>query len=402
MNKGSRMIYASKFWFSFLLLNIITLASNFAESSCPLVPTDRVKVKWNPGHFIMLDHKTIHTKFSAFLKDYHDTPAVQGIQTTYFWSELEPRFDEYDFKSIDEQIAKLATTGKKLAIILGYKFQVSSTQSSLPAYILNQSNELINGESIAPYFIQGKQGGGIYNKGHHANFGHSGTLARFKKLLDVLSARYDQNPVVASISFTETAIGTEIGAGKRYSAISEELFVKGYMMMQAHAGCVFKSTPLFQNLNFPRRALPAFIENMKTFGIGLGGPDVFVDSMKRANNGLGFFGLGKTINKYPGVYHYYPSASQVIPIGQQVHRENLHYFTAEDFQSGPAKSHNLTSEQAIDGVYEFAKKYLIPNYLFWQVYGRDAATLKKRLKSEYGMPLETSCPAIYGRKCVVK
>ena len=158
---------------------------------------------------------------------------------------------------------------------------MSSTQSSLPAYILNQSNELINGESIAPYFIQGKQGGGIYNKGHHANFGHSGTLARFKKLLDVLSARYDQNPVVASISFTETAIGTEIGAGKRYSAISEELFVKGYMMMQAHAGCVFKSTPLFQNLNFPRRALPAFIENMKTFGIGLGGPDVFVDSMKR-------------------------------------------------------------------------------------------------------------------------
>jgi len=402
MSMEFRIIYIAKFCLAFLLMNVIMLGTNFAESTCPIATEDRVKVKWNPGHFIMLDHKNTHTKFANFLKDYHDAPAVRGIQVTYFWSELEPRFNEYDFKSIDEQIVKLVNTGKKLAIILGYKYQVSKTQSSLPTYILNQPNELLNGERITPYFIQGKKGEGIYNKGHHANFGHSGTLARFKKLLDTLSARYDKNPVVASISFTETAIGTEIGPEKKYSAISEELFVKGYMMMQAHAGCVFKSTPLFQNLNFPRRALPAFIENMKTFGIGLGGPDVFVDSMKRANNGLGFFGSGKTINKYPGVYHYYPLVSRIIPIGQQVHRENLYYFTAEDFQSGPAKLHNLTSEQAIAGVYEFARKYLMPNYLFWQVYGRDAAILKKRLKSKDGMPLETSCPAIYGGKCVVK
>lgn len=378
------------------------LTSGFAQAACPLTAADRGFVKWNPGHYMMIDGKNQDIRLANFLYDYKNVPAVKGVQITYYWSELNPSPGVYKFDEIiGPDITKLATQGKKLAIVIGYKYQISDTQSSLPNYVLKQANVWKNGVSVPPYFEQGKAGDGAYNEGQHANFGHPGTLSKFNTLLSALSAKYDKNPNVASLSFIETSTGADIRNGGKYPAILGDMFLNGVLAMERHAGCTFKHTPLFQNLNFPRNRLPDFTNNLKAYGIGLGGPDVFVDSMKYVDNGLGFFGFGDTITKYPGVYHYYPTMSQFVPIGQQVHYENLHYLTREDMLPPPGVEHNLTPAQAVDGVYNFSVQQLKPNYMFWQVYGPEKDVLENRLKAAggAGLPLRTACPPIYGNKC---
>lgn len=383
-----------------LLFSTCLLSAGVSQAACPLTPVDRGYVKWNPGHYIMIDGQNIGTKMNNFLADYGSVPGVKGIQTTYFWSELETSPGVYNFKPIDDDIAKLATKGKKLAIMIGYKYQISDTKSSLPTYVLNLPNAMVGGISVPSYFEQGKPGDGIYNHGQHANFGHPGTRAKFNKLLSALSEKYDGHPGFASITFLETATGADIGVGKRYAPELSEIFLDGVIAMEKHAGCAFKHTPIIQNLNFPRNKLPEFTENLNEYGLGLGGPDVFVDSMKYVDNGLGFFGFKSTITEYPGVYHYYPRMSGIVPIGQQVHNENLHYLTREDMLPPPGVEHNLTPAQAVDRVYDFSVQQLKPNYMFWQVFGTDATALENRLKSSAGLPLRIECPSVYGNKCV--
>lgn len=382
-----------------LMTGAMFLMPAFAmAASCPIKPEERVNVKWNPGHYQLIAGKKSDAMLTNFIGNFKNVPAMKGIQKEYFWSELEPSKGVYDFSEIDADIAKLAAHGKKLAITIKYKYQISAEKSSLPTYILNLPKATVGGvANVPPYFEQGKPGDGMYNKGQHANLGHPGTQAAFKKLLDALAEKYDKNPNFASVSFLETSLGADV------STAIHDTFLDGFVAVDAYAGCAFEQTPVFQNLNFPRNRLPEYMANLKKYGVGLGGPDVFwgsfdkVEPDGRIMNGLAF--KGKAGYPYPGVYHYYENMSKTVPIGQQVHYENFNYSTRESMLPEPGKPHNLSASVSLDKLYDFNVNKLKSNYIFWQVYNAELIALETRLKSPAGMPLDVECPAIYGGKC---
>jgi len=352
--------------------------------TCPV--TDRGYVKWYPGNYIY----PIAAE-SSFVKSFGSIPAVKGMQKGYFWHDLEPSLGVYDWSQIDADLARLAPAKKKLAIIINYKYQISDTVSSLPDYILAYPNATVNGVSVPPYFEQGKANDGPFNHGQHANFGHPKTRARFKALLNALSARYDSNPNLVSLTFIETSVGADI------SDAQQDLFLNGIMNIERHASCVLLHTPVFQNLNFPRKRLSEFATNLTTHGVGLGGPDVFFDSMKDPENSLGYNVAGKP----KGIYHYYPQLSSIVPIGQQIHYANFLYSTHESMKPAPGVPHNLSPSISVSKLYNFSMQQLKPNYLFWFIGGSSdeyATAVKARLQTD-GLPLLTDCPSVYAGKC---
>lgn len=362
-------------------------------ASCPIKPSERISVKWNPGHYQMIEGQNEGAMIQSFINNYKNVPAMRGIQRGYSWAEMEPTKGNYNFSSIDADIAKLKPYGKKVAVVVRYKYE-----DSLPAYIMNQPKMTVNGVVVPPYFEQGKPGDGEYNKGQHANLGHPGTQENFKKLLTQLAIKYDSNPNLASISFIETSLGTDV------STAVFNVFLDGLMKVEAHAGCKFERTPIFQNLNFPRNKLPEFTANMKKYGVGLGGPDTFWGSFDKVEpdgrilNSLAF--KGAPGYAYPGVYWYYPDMSQTVAIGQQVHYGNFLAATREDELAD--KPYNLSPSVSLDKIYDFAMYRLKPDYMFWQVYGAQGDALEARLKSSAGLPVNTQCPPIYGGKCNAK
>lgn len=364
-----------------------TVTSSDALQTCaPLTPDQRGYVKWNPGHYILGAGGNRDKQADNFLSGYGNIAAIKGMQKEYFWSELEPTIDSYRWEDIDADIAKLAAKNRKLAIVIKYKYKLSTTESSIPQYIRALPNANVSGVNVPSYFVQKN------NMGHHANLGHPGTRERFNTLLKAMSDRYDNNPNVVSVSFLETSIGAAV------SSAQADRFIDGFIQMHDFAGCTFKHTPLFQNTNYPRDRLKEFTDNMVENGVGLGGPDTFWASLDDPKNGLGFVPSGGG-NK--GVYHYYPELSNTIPIGQQVHHENMAYSTAENFFASPKRPHNLSPAASVEKVWTFARDKLIPNYMFWQLGGGDpyAIALKARLTSSAGLPLNSTCPAVYGGKC---
>ena len=92
-----------------LMAGAMFLMPAFAmAASCPILPSERVNVKWNPGHYQLIAGKNIDTQLTNFIGNFKNVPAMKGIQKEYFWAELEPTKGNYNFSKIDAVIANLA------------------------------------------------------------------------------------------------------------------------------------------------------------------------------------------------------------------------------------------------------------------------------------------------------
>lgn len=344
-------------------------------------------MKWEPGHYIMSNLKP--QQAAELLQDFSDVPSMRGLQREYFWSALEPSPGNYDFKDIDQDLAMVKKYGKKLSIFVKYKYHAAGGQSSLPQYVLDFPPAQVGGLSVKPYYVQGKEGGGEYNHGHHANFGHPKTLDAFSKLLQALAKRYDGDPGVAFLQFSETAVGAPV------SPQEQDNFIDGIMAMDQAARAAFSSTPLIQSVNFPRNRLGDLIGNLTRLKMGFGGPDVFSGSFDSPNNALGFRGA----NGKPGVYHYNMKNNGVLPIAMQVHSENLKFDTRELQLSKVER--NLPARDSVKKVSEFATSTLKANIVVWQVFGKGEKyrqALEEALK-EGKLQVIEACPQVYANTC---
>ncbi|MDP1614873.1 MAG: hypothetical protein Q8L68_03670, partial [Methylococcales bacterium] len=75
-------------------------------------------VKWHPGHYctILGLGKNDPKYMTQVYKELKATPALRGLDSRYFWAELETAKGVYDFTSIDQRLAELAAIGKRLVI----------------------------------------------------------------------------------------------------------------------------------------------------------------------------------------------------------------------------------------------------------------------------------------------
>jgi len=331
-------------------------------------------MKWNPGHYILstLDSSGLE----KLIIEFKDLPSMLGVQRQYYWSQLEPSKGVYDYTLIENDLALAKKYGKKLSIVIKYKYQISATESSLPQYIINLPNALVDGISVPSYYIQGKVGDGLFNEGQNANFGHPGTLAGFNNLLKALGSKYDSNPDITHLQFIETAIGASPDASE------VKIFLDGVEKMETAAKAAFPTTPLFQSLNYPRNRLPGFINNLTVNKMGFGGPDVYIGSFEEINNGLTYLGT------YNGIYRYNESnfndtsKNNFLPIAMQVHHENFIYET-NNLRLSDIKS-TKTPDEMVTSIFDFSVNRLHANYIMWQIYNVDPykTSLKNKLLAE--------------------
>lgn len=359
-------------------------------------------MKWNPGHYIMNDLS--RSTLEKIIIDFKNITAVRGILRTYYWSQIETSKGVYNYSEIEADLALARKYKKKLALMIGYKYQASKTQSSLPQYILKLEKAPVNGLLVPAFYVQGKAGDGQYNSGHHANFGHPKTLENFALLLNKLATRYDANPDIAYIQFIETSSGATL------TAAQDANFLNGIMNMEKAARAAFDKTPLFQSLNFPRQKHPSFMNHLTNLKMGFGGPDTFTGSFDAGpENGLAYRVKPKYANSpyYPGIYLYHEpnyiaaSNKNKLPISMQAHTGSMVYKTRDD-ELAKRKSFNPT--QGVNAVYNFARNTLRVNYLTWQIFGEQDANrvaLKQKLQAEQlanpnglGGVIKT-CPTIY-------
>lgn len=374
-----------------VLFFLVSIVLSFQNLMAQIVTAENMK--WDPGHFI-LNHTT---NLDVLINDFKYIPAVKGVVRTYDWSQLEPSKGSYNFSAIDADLKLLSSNGKKIGIMIGYKYKDGIyAPSNLPGYILSLPKQLVGGITVSPFYKLDPNKN-KFNIGDHANFAHPGTLEAFSNLLKELAKHYDSNPNFALIQFIESSSGVSI------SGAHEENFLQGGMLMEKMARQAFAKTPLFKNLNFPRNMLQEFVANLKTNKMGFGGPDIFTGAFDKPDDGL-----TRVDVKDVGVYNYYKynhnsiSGTNLLPISMMAHTENFMYDTfadrAADIKNG------LTGAQSVNAILKFAVERLHPNYLIWQLYPSDKVyypAFKNIMASEASknpnslLGLIKSCPTNY-------
>lgn len=364
------------------------------HSSRGLAQVASSNMKWEPGHYIL--NALSRTETEKLLIDFKDIKSMKGLQRNYYWSKLETSKGLYDFKEIDDDLALVKKYGKKLSIIIGYKYQVSSTVSSLPKYILDLPKESVGSLLVPSYFVLGKLGDGPYNNGHHANFGHPGTLAGFSNLLKALAQKYDNDPDFVLIQFIETSLGADPGAAQVNN------FMNGMMKMETAAKAAFAVTPIIQNLNYPREYLASFINNLTNNKMGFGGPDVFTGAFDDPDDGLTYDGKNQGIYHYNEDNFYISTGNNILPVSMQVHHENLLYETIDLRATKTART--VSAAQTVTDILNFAVNKLHSNYLVWQVFNSNdpyRSALKQKLLNEQSKSITglggliSACPGAF-------
>jgi len=352
-------------------------------------------MKWNPGHYLLNGKGNLATQ----MNDFQNIPALKGVIRNYLWSELEGNVKgSYNFQPIRDDLNLLKANGKKLGIMIEYKYNndTDAPVSNLPKYIRDLPKVTVNGVAQIAPFYQLDPAANKYNIGDHANFGHPGTRQGFADLLQHLAAEFDDDPDFVLIQFIESALGVSISSDKVTN------FLNGGMLMEDAARQAFARTPLFKNLNSPRNKLQIFIDNITSNAMGVGGPDVFVGAFGDPNDSL-----TRTDGGFPGIYNYYgynynaTTNSNHLPISMMIHKENFIYDTFAKRASNTKNNRSPAAE--VNTLIDFANTKLHPNYLIWQTFPNDVyyPAFKSKLAAEGQsnpnsiLGLVKACPTVY-------
>ncbi len=294
---------------------------------------------------------------SSFL----ETKSLEGAQVAYFWRQLEPGKEEYDFSLIREDLALLTSKGKRLFIQL-QDVTFSEKWISVPKYLLRDSQ--YNGGADRQYTYQSGQEEQAIAAGWMARRWDPAVQERFHKLLFALGKEFDGK--IEGINFAETAF--DIGETGR-------LFPKGFSFaiyrdaiitnMKALKRAFPKSTTLIYANFMPGEWQPtddkgylrAVYKAAQELKVGVGGPDLLPYKRGQMNNS----------------YHLIRDAAGIVPVGMAVQDGNYDHVN-------PKTGKRVTISELI----EFATDYLRVDYIFWcteePYYAEQVIPFLKRIK----------------------
>lgn len=343
-------------------------AAALAQAPTP----DRNAVKWHPGHYVTLVEPA--GEDPAYMREVLDEldrhTVLRGVQIRYTWAQLEPEAGVYRFEAIDRDLAALAARGKRLFILLQTK-SFDDRRPAAPAWL--RASYYDGGV----FRLRAPDAGPVQRPGENIRLWHSQVKQRLTGLVQALGRRFDAHPALEGISMTETAMGRPEGGP--ISTAVEQRFFEHLREVVGEMRRAFPHTVTLQFVNYPRRMLPSLIGGMRELGVGLGGPDVFLDDPGLLN----------------GVYPYYARLAGVVPLAPSVQHDNYLALRAR----GPVEP------QEIAEIYAFARDRLHANYLFWtrRYYKNDRPYAKVLTYFQSsGFPREdpagglaTACPSAY-------
>jgi hypothetical protein len=324
-------------------------------------------VKWNPGHYVAFDTEAEDSEVHAGLDEIQNLPFVKGIVLRAFWRQLEPQKDVYDFSRIDRYLELAAAHKKRFGLLLTTKNFRAGVAA--PDYLRT------------PWFE-----GGIFEVtsfkgviGDNITLWNINTYYRLVRLVKALAARYDGNPWFEVLIINETAFSYPVIPVTEAQRIG---FYDNLIRLDNVARQVFARTVVIQYVNFPPRHARRVAQNLLDKGIGIGGPDVFLDDEDHEKL----------------VYPLIEPASGRVPVGMQV-ESDCYYARTLGGPWNPPPAREL---------YDFARNRLHSNYIIWHRVLETVYRPWEKVLSMFRSPdfpanasggLETACPASYAR-CV--
>lgn len=275
---------------------------------------------------------------SAFLQ----TSAIEGAQVKYSWRQLEPEKDSYDFSPIREDLAFLASRGKRLFIQL-QDATFSDTAINVPTYLLRDT--IYNGGADKQYEFKGDDEDQPYVAGWVARRWDPAVQERFHKFLLALGKELDGR--IEGINFAETSMG--FGSSGRFfpRGFSHERYRDAIVANMKALKRAFPKSVAMQYGNFmpgewrptnDKGYLRAVYDAAKESKVGMGGPDLMP------------FRRGQLKGSYPLI----KEVSGTVPTGIAVQDGNL-----EEVDPGTGKRVRISE------LMKFATEYLQVDYIFW-------------------------------------
>ncbi len=322
-------------------------------------------VKWNPGHYMAFAADVEDSDVHAGLDEIQDLPFVKGMVLRVFWRQLEPQKDVYDFSRIDRYMALAAAHNKRFGLLLTTKNFIAG--KAAPDYLK------------APWFD-----GGVFEVakfkgtiGDNITLWDSNTYYRLARLVKALAARYDANPWFEVLIINETAFGRPVIP---VTDVQKASFYDNLIRVDAIARQAFSHTVVIQYVNFPPPYTRQVVANLLDKGVGIGGPDVFLNDADHERL----------------VYPPIVQASGKVPVGMQV-ESDCYYARSLGGPWDPPPAREL---------YDFARNRLHSNYVFWHRVLETAYRPWEKVLAMFRSPefpatgaggLETACPTIYAR-----
>jgi hypothetical protein len=289
-------------------------------------------------HYVFVGRHREKLSDSAFLQ----TRALEGAQVSYFWSQLEPEKDRYDFTPIREDLKFLQSRGKKLFIQL-QDVTFSEANVGVPEYL--QRDPIYNGGADKQYEFKDDDESAPRVAGWAVRRWDPAVQERLQKLLLALGKELDGR--VEGINFAESAV--EFGSSGRFfpKGFSHTIYRDAIVANMKSLKRAFPKSVTMEYGNFmpgewrpteDKGYLRAVYDAAKALGVGMGGPDLLP------------FRPGELKGSYPLIRE----VSGIVPTGIAVQDGN---FEAIDPSTGkPVR---------ISALVKFATEYLNVDYIFW-------------------------------------
>ena len=276
--------------------------------------------KWNPGHYLLpLKSRTIK-EIEAILSnpDNH----ITGVKMGYWWRDLEPEKDVYDFSEIEKHLALVKKYDKQLFMYFGERI-FNSNDKPLPNYLYDPQYH----GGVEPWAAK---------QGSVARLWDPAVMERMNKLIKELG-RFDSDPYFEGIIFPESALDINKDTASGYS---HEALVEGMISRIDASVESFPNSVVIQYMNWGPPELEAVIEHLYTVGAGMGGPDLVPD-----------VGRFPEQQRMPA-YDFYPIYTEKMPLCIAVETPNL-------------LKENEKGDFTLDGFWDMGLNTLFVNYIFW-------------------------------------
>jgi hypothetical protein len=285
-----------------------------------------------PENFLYLSDSEIEKDQAILVR-----PDIGGVQIVYSWKSLEPVEGQYDFSTIERDLATTNSLRKKLFIQIQDRF-FSIEDRGVPSYLLTEPK--YDG-GLAPQSDNPGEGRASAS-GWVTMQWNPAVRERFQALLKALAERFDGR--VFGINLPETAADIDIKRDK--TGFSCDAYFDAEMKNLADAHAAFMKSHVVQYVNFwpcewadDHKYMERIFKFAAENSIGLGGPDIIP------------YRKGQMKNSYP-FFHNFKGRLDLVAMAVQ--EPTLTY---KNQKTGKP----FTKEEFV----EFAESYLGAGLIFW-------------------------------------
>ncbi|MGZ5567196.1 MAG: hypothetical protein ACXWKG_09300 [Limisphaerales bacterium] len=283
--------------------------------------------KFHGGHYVAITERESISSISHL-----DEPAVRGVNKRYYWSELEPQKDQYDFASIRSDL-KYATAHHKQLVVFITDKTFQPNHNPLPQY-------------LAQYALPNL-------RGYTAKRWDPVVVARIIALSQALAKEFDNNPAFEGIAFQESALMLSPSTLNR-NGYTPEKYRDALIQILSAASRSFSQSQVFWYMNHLEQNsayLADVAEALAPGKIVMGGPDI-LPYRKRLQPAYQLY------DKFNGRLKLFCSAQD----------DSYRHDKNDSHNMGNAGG-NLAAPPGgyvpMEEIFQFAREKLHVNYIFW-------------------------------------